>query len=112
MTLAPGASVGPHTHPTDDEIYYIISGQGEVIEDDGKKVAVGPGEDVYKRQAVTVAASSPGSMVHIAASVSSTAVIRRNRFRFIPIAPLYGLYPHFFLDVTNEVWKKRTAVKI
>ena len=46
VTLAPGASVGPHTHPTDDEIYYIISGQGEVIEDDGKKVAVGPGDAI------------------------------------------------------------------
>jgi mannose-6-phosphate isomerase-like protein (cupin superfamily) len=42
LTLPPGASIGPHRHEGETEYYAIISGWGEVTEDDGKKkVAAG-----------------------------------------------------------------------
>ncbi len=31
--LPPGASVGPHSHTDDEEYYYILSGQGDMILD-------------------------------------------------------------------------------
>lgn len=43
MTLEPGASVGPHTHYDENEIYYIISGHGTVL-DNGTRLDVGPGD--------------------------------------------------------------------
>lgn len=40
--LRPGASVGIHTHETDSEVIFIISGNGKVIYDDGEeKVSAG-----------------------------------------------------------------------
>ena len=32
MTLAPGASIGNHTHATEDEIYLVLSGTGRILE--------------------------------------------------------------------------------
>ncbi len=37
LILPPGASIGPHRHEGETEYYAIISGKGEVTEDDGKK---------------------------------------------------------------------------
>lgn len=34
LTLPPGASIGPHQHAGEDEVYYILKGRGEL--DDGK----------------------------------------------------------------------------
>lgn len=33
-TLPPGATIGRHTHETDSEIIYILSGSGTVLDDD------------------------------------------------------------------------------
>jgi mannose-6-phosphate isomerase-like protein (cupin superfamily) len=32
MTLEPGASIGTHTHETEDEIYLVLSGSGRILE--------------------------------------------------------------------------------
>lgn len=41
--LPPGASVGAHPHPDDEEYYYVLSGEGEMILD-GKPHPVGAGD--------------------------------------------------------------------
>lgn len=41
-----GAMIGEHTHTNDEEFYYIISGQGSVI-DDGMVKKVSAGDLVY-----------------------------------------------------------------
>lgn len=43
MILAPGRSVGQHTHEGDNEIYYFLSGTG-TYNDNGRYVKVGPGD--------------------------------------------------------------------
>ena len=43
MVLAPGFSVGDHTHEGDNEIYYILKGSG-LYNDNGTKVRVYPGD--------------------------------------------------------------------
>lgn len=32
MTLEPGASIGNHVHETEDEIYLVLSGTGQILE--------------------------------------------------------------------------------
>lgn len=44
--LIPGATIGYHTHETDCEIIYIISGHGTMVNDDGSE-PVNPGEVHY-----------------------------------------------------------------
>ena len=41
--LAPGVTIGVHTHERDEEYYYIVSGRGTMTLD-GKEQAVGPGD--------------------------------------------------------------------
>ena len=36
-SLAPGASIGMHTHETSSEIIYILSGTGKALYDDGEE---------------------------------------------------------------------------
>lgn len=45
ITLNPGCSIGEHTHDNEDEIYFFISGHGQV-NDNGEIVQVGPGDSV------------------------------------------------------------------
>ena len=45
--LKPGAGIGYHEQ-TEDEIYYVLSGRGEMTLD-GKKVDVGPGTAILTR---------------------------------------------------------------
>src|SRR4029450_14065741 len=45
--LKPGSGIGYHEQ-TEDEIYYVLSGRGEMTLD-GKKVEVGPGTGVLTR---------------------------------------------------------------
>ena len=46
VTLEKGGSVGMHQHTEDDEIYYILSGNGLVDEGDGNKVPVTVGDAI------------------------------------------------------------------
>ena len=43
MVLAPGNTIGEHTHAGDNEIFYFLSGTGE-YNDNGTIVEVGPGD--------------------------------------------------------------------
>ena len=43
VRLKPGCSIGFHEHKEEEEIFYILSGQG-VVEDNGKTIAVGAGD--------------------------------------------------------------------
>ena len=49
MFVEPGASVGEHTHVDDEEIYYILDGEGEMILD-GVPQAVRAGDLVYTKK--------------------------------------------------------------
>ena len=43
MILAPGNTIGEHTHEGDNEIFYFLAGTGE-YNDNGTLVQVGPGD--------------------------------------------------------------------
>ena len=45
LYIAPGSSVGDHTHTGEAELYYIIGGEGE-YHDNGKVYTVKPGDVV------------------------------------------------------------------
>ncbi|MBW2369093.1 MAG: cupin domain-containing protein [Deltaproteobacteria bacterium] len=48
LVLNPGATIGIHPHAGDEEIYYVVSGQGEMIVDDEKR-SVKPGDAVLTK---------------------------------------------------------------
>ncbi len=43
IELAPGSSIGTHPHDEEEEIYYVLSGKGQVS-DNGTVREVGPGD--------------------------------------------------------------------
>ena len=43
MILAPGRSIGEHTHTGDNEIFYVLKGSG-LYNDNGNKVRIYPGD--------------------------------------------------------------------
>ena len=45
ITIPAGGSIGFHQHDQEEEIYYIISGQGKVVDQDVAQI-VGPGDAV------------------------------------------------------------------
>ena len=49
MYVEAGASVGEHLHSDDEEIYYILEGEGEILLD-GMPQPVRPGDLIYTRQ--------------------------------------------------------------
>lgn len=46
LVLEPGASIGVHDHTEDFEVYYIIKGEGRVL-DNGCMQPIGSGDVVY-----------------------------------------------------------------
>lgn len=46
LTLEPGASIGVHEHKDDFEVYYILQGEGRVM-DNGYMQPIGSGDVVY-----------------------------------------------------------------
>ncbi|MCL2616295.1 MAG: cupin domain-containing protein [Defluviitaleaceae bacterium] len=46
ITLPPGSSIGYHQHDKEEEVYYILSGQG-TVNDNGETRTVNPGDAVY-----------------------------------------------------------------
>lgn len=63
LTLYPGSSIGTHPHEGDEEIYFVISGQG-VMTVDGEEQAIGPGSAVLTRSGSThgLCNSGPGEL--------------------------------------------------
>ncbi len=53
MTLAPGSSVGVHTHHDDEEIYIFVSGRGLYTRNDGGTEEVFPGDMTLTRKGET-----------------------------------------------------------
>ena len=45
LVLPPGASIGPHKHETEDELYIIERGTG-ILDDGAEKIKVGPGDAI------------------------------------------------------------------
>lgn len=43
ITLEPGCSIGSHVHDGEEEIYYILSGNG-TVDDNGTLKDIGPGD--------------------------------------------------------------------
>lgn len=46
LTIKPGSSIGGHTHETDAEIYYVLSGE-VVANDDGAEVVMTEGDAMF-----------------------------------------------------------------
>jgi mannose-6-phosphate isomerase-like protein (cupin superfamily) len=59
LRLAPGSSIGFHQHDGEEEIFYILSGTGEVSEG-GPASLVGPGDAVHTGGGAGHAISNPG----------------------------------------------------
>ncbi len=45
LLIPPGASIGPHAHVNEDELYYVLSGTG-LIDDGTAKTRVNPGDAI------------------------------------------------------------------
>ena len=46
--LVPGASIGFHTHETDQEVIYILEGEGSLVDEEGNTLeTVVPGQATY-----------------------------------------------------------------
>jgi mannose-6-phosphate isomerase-like protein (cupin superfamily) len=43
LRLLPGSSIGHHVHDAEEEVFYVLSGRGVVVED-GVATEVGPGD--------------------------------------------------------------------
>ncbi len=71
MALEPGASIGLHSHNTDEEIYVILSGKGIYTDDDGSEHEVGPGDVTLtmrgQRHALAVSQDGPLTMMALIA---------------------------------------------
>ena len=61
VTIDVGASIGPHSHVDNYEVYYILSGQGEV-DDNGTPVSVEPGDVVYTADGATHSLTNTGDV--------------------------------------------------
>ncbi len=61
LSLEPGASIGDHKHENEEEIYYILSGQGVVI-DDGVPKDVVAGDAVLTRDGATHSIRNTGDV--------------------------------------------------
>lgn len=46
-SILPGGGLGPHSHTDDEEVYFIISGKGEYIDNGGKRHPVKAGDVMF-----------------------------------------------------------------
>jgi mannose-6-phosphate isomerase-like protein (cupin superfamily) len=60
FTLPEGSSVGFHTHDNEEEIYYFLSGRGEV-DDNGERRRIGPGDAMHTGEGKGHAVFNTGS---------------------------------------------------
>jgi mannose-6-phosphate isomerase-like protein (cupin superfamily) len=60
--FAPGEGLEHHDHPTQEEVYYVVSGTGTVWYGEDKKVTkIGPGDALWIPRAVTHSVKNTGS---------------------------------------------------
>ena len=60
LTLPPGASIGPHAHAGEDEVYLIARGSG-LLDEDGREIRVNPGDAVLTGKGASHAIRNDGS---------------------------------------------------
>ena len=68
MTIAPGASIGNHSHETDDEIYIVISGCGRILEN-GEWQDIGPGDAILTGNGASHSVENTGDEPLVIAAV-------------------------------------------
>lgn len=68
MTLAPGSSIGTHTHEGEDEIYLVLSGNGR-IQENGEWVPIAPGDAILTGQGGTHGVENTGTEPLVIAAV-------------------------------------------
>ena len=60
LTLPPGASIGPHRHEGEDEVYVIVRGEG-LLTDDAGTSRVGPGDAVLTGRGASHSLANTGA---------------------------------------------------
>jgi len=60
-TLDPGSSIGYHSHDSETEYFFILSGTG-LVNDDGKELEVGPGDSIITGNGASHSLKNNGSV--------------------------------------------------
>ena len=60
LILEPGASIGPHSHDQEEEVYIVLRGRGRVT-DAGSAVEIGPGDSVLTGNGASHAVENSGA---------------------------------------------------
>jgi mannose-6-phosphate isomerase-like protein (cupin superfamily) len=68
MTLAPGSSIGSHTHEGEDEIYLVLSGSG-LIQENGEWVPTAAGDAILTGKGGTHGVENNGTEPLVIAAV-------------------------------------------
>ena len=68
MVIAPGASIGEHSHEADDEIYIVLSGQGRILED-GAWQDIRPGDAILTGNGASHSVENTGDAPLVIAAV-------------------------------------------
>ena len=73
-TLPPGAGIGVHAHESNEEVYFIIDGDGVYTDSDGKDYPVAKGDFTLCRQGETHGLLNNGAhpLVYAAVIVESS----------------------------------------
>lgn len=61
MTLMPGHSIGVHTHDSNEEIYVILSGQGDYTDETGAVQRLSAGDMTLTRKGQSHGIANPGA---------------------------------------------------
>ncbi len=61
LTLQPGASIGPHKHEANEDVYVIVSGKGVFTDSAGKDSAVAAGDITIARKGESHALKNTGT---------------------------------------------------
>ncbi len=68
MTLAPGSSIGSHTHTGEDEIYLVLAGSG-LIQENGAWVPISAGDAILTGKGGTHGVENNGAEPLVIAAV-------------------------------------------
>jgi len=68
MTLAPGASIGAHTHENEDEIYIVLAGSGLILEN-GAEIRLNVGDATLTKHGGTHGLVNDGAEPLVVAAV-------------------------------------------
>jgi len=60
LAIPPGASIGPHTHADEDEVYLIVSGNG-LLDEGAQTTRVNPGDAILTGKGASHAVRNDGT---------------------------------------------------